>query len=68
MTHPWIRAEDIEALGRLLERDVRQFRHLISLPELRRWMDADERFAAYVREHHAQDGWFHTHGVVQSRI
>lgn len=47
----FIRPEDIEALGKLLDRDVRHHSKVLSVAEVRRWMDADERFAAYVREH-----------------
>ena len=49
--HPYLRAEDIAALARLLERDVRLHPHLISPRELARWMDADIRFASWVEEH-----------------
>lgn len=49
--NPWLRPEDIEALGRLLDRDIQYHPKFVSPREVARWMDADARFAVWVEEH-----------------
>lgn len=45
-----LRPEDIEALGRLLVRDIEQHPNRVSPRMVAHWMDADDRFARWVEE------------------
>jgi hypothetical protein len=47
----WLRPEDIEALGRLLDRDIQHHPQVLSLRTVASYMDADERFASWVEDH-----------------
>lgn len=48
--NPHLTAKNIEDLARLLEADISLHPMVLSRQEVARWMDADERFASWVKD------------------